>query len=409
MKKDKKTLRGESERIQSALRVNKMQYLRTFLDRHGKLRIQMRKKGHKPIYLKAEPLTPEFYKEYGEAVGQFHSIPVDETKTHFGSFSWLIQKYLASSTLKALDAHTQNNRRRALLKIEKNWGHLRVKDIDRYDIQRIRDQKADEGYPAQAINITKFMRYAWKWAQRDPDLQSYFRHNPFDGLPSAKDDPKLRQIVHRSEGKQWTGHYTWTRKDCQRFFDYWEPGTRPHICGSLMYWLGLRIGDARLVGPRHIDQVRMTTAQGEVYFPDCLVFTTSKKIGNPPKGVDLCLEIPAQLQTAIDSATATKIVSLDHFVTNSFGKPYSEKSLPQNFSKWASQAGLPDYATAHGLRKALATQMAEAGSSSNELKAVFGWTNSVMADLYTREAEQPRMAAAGISHIIKERTGNKGG
>jgi hypothetical protein len=48
--------------------------------------------------------------------------------------------------------------------------------------------------------------------------------------------------------------------------------------------------------------------------------------------------------------------------------------------------------SAHGLRKAGAVRAAEAGATTQELMALFGWVNIDEAELYTRAADRKRLA-----------------
>ncbi len=46
----------------------------------------------------------------------------------------------------------------------------------------------------------------------------------------------------------------------------------------------------------------------------------------------------------------------------------------------------------HGLRKAAASKLAEAGCSTKEIAAITGHLTLQMVELYTREAEQKKLA-----------------
>lgn len=48
--------------------------------------------------------------------------------------------------------------------------------------------------------------------------------------------------------------------------------------------------------------------------------------------------------------------------------------------------------SAHGVRKIAATRAAENGATVAQLNAIFGWTGTTMASLYTQEADRRRLA-----------------
>src|SRR5438105_13490892 len=73
---------------------------------------------------------------------------------------------------------------------------------------------------------------------------------------------------------------------------------------------------------------------------------------------------------------------------------------------WCDKAGLP-HCTAHGLRKAGATIATNNGATAHQLKAIFGWDWLKQAEIYTRDADQKRLAEA-VMHLLDE-VGNESG
>jgi integrase len=57
------------------------------------------------------------------------------------------------------------------------------------------------------------------------------------------------------------------------------------------------------------------------------------------------------------------------FLASDCGTPYSPTSFGNMFRRWCLQAGLP-HRSAHGLRKAAASRLAELGESVHEIAAV---------------------------------------
>ena len=60
-------------------------------------------------------------------------------------------------------------------------------------------------------------------------------------------------------------------------------------------------------------------------------------------------------------------------------------------------AGLPQECVLHGIRKAAARRLAEAGCSTRQIMAITGHKSFAEVARYTREAEQERGAAAAIA------------
>jgi hypothetical protein len=74
--------------------------------------------------------------------------------------------------------------------------------------------------------------------------------------------------------------------------------------------------------------------------------------------------------------------------------------------QWCDESGL-FHCSAHGLRKAGASIAAENGATSDQLKAIFGWTTSQQADLYTRAARRKKLAGDGAKLLLPDRNENK--
>jgi hypothetical protein len=58
--------------------------------------------------------------------------------------------------------------------------------------------------------------------------------------------------------------------------------------------------------------------------------------------------------------------------------------------------------SAHGLRKIGATRAANNGATVAQLNAIFGWTGSKMASLYTQNADRKRLAQDAITKLVNE-------
>ena len=64
-------------------------------------------------------------------------------------------------------------------------------------------------------------------------------------------------------------------------------------------------------------------------------------------------------------------------------------------------AGLPPECVPHGLRKAAARRLAEAGCSSKEIAAITGHKTLAEVERYTREADQERLSKSAIQKQVK--------
>ena len=62
----------------------------------------------------------------------------------------------------------------------------------------------------------------------------------------------------------------------------------------------------------------------------------------------------------------------------------------------------PGY-TLHGLRKTLGKMLAESGATTRGIMSILGHDSIAHAELYTCEAEQKKLASAGMQKLAKRR------
>jgi len=106
------------------------------------------------------------------------------------------------------------------------------------------------------------------------------------------------------------------------------------------------------------------------------------------------LEIP--MHEALTEAVAATPSGHLTFLTTRYGGPFH----PQAFSTWfreeCNNAGLP-HCSAHGLRKAAARRMAEAGCTPHEIGAITGHASLSELVRYTKAADQRWLAEAAMA------------
>ena len=82
-----------------------------------------------------------------------------------------------------------------------------------------------------------------------------------------------------------------------------------------------------------------------------------------------------------------------------------ENFTSNGFSNFmADKIGLPDRCVTHGLRKAAARRLAEAGCSANEIAAITGHATLDEVAQYTKAAEQRTLAQAAIDRSPRNPT-----
>ncbi|SOC46584.1 phage integrase family protein [Rhizobium subbaraonis] len=89
------------------------------------------------------------------------------------------------------------------------------------------------------------------------------------------------------------------------------------------------------------------------------------------------------------------------FKLDRFWLEFSEKSLTGRMADWTKSAGMPKSCTMHGLRKSLGKMLAETGSTTRQLMETLGHDNIEHAELYSREAEQQRLARDAMTRLTR--------
>jgi integrase len=84
-------------------------------------------------------------------------------------------------------------------------------------------------------------------------------------------------------------------------------------------------------------------------------------------------------------------------LSTEYGQPFSIKGFGNFISDAIKKAGLPARCKAHGLRKAAARRIAEAGGTAKEIAAVTGHKTLAEVERYTRAADQERMARSALA------------
>lgn len=88
-----------------------------------------------------------------------------------------------------------------------------------------------------------------------------------------------------------------------------------------------------------------------------------------------------------------------------FGAPFTSNGFGSGFmAVKIDKAGLPKRCVTHGLRKAAARRLAEAGCTANEIAAITGHATLVEVSRYTKAAEQRKLAQSAMKRLSATKT-----
>jgi integrase/recombinase XerD len=229
-------------------------------------------------------------------------------------------------------------------------------------VRRLRDDKAAK--PGAARNRLKALRALFVWAMEE----EFVAHDP------TRDVKAIRYISNP--------YHTWKIEEVEAYENRHPIGTKARLAMALMFYTACRREDAVRFGPQHIKNGRIKFRQA--------------KNENRSTPIQIDIQLYQDL-AAIIEATPSKHMT---FLATEYGKPYSANGFGNKFREWCDQAGLTG-CSAHGLRKAIATRLAEGGASAHEIMAITGHESLEEVERYTREVRQKILADSGMAKFKK--------
>jgi len=190
-----------------------------------------------------------------------------------------------------------------------------------------------------------------------------------------ENDPTYR-VKYRPKYGGWKA---WPDSALDKFEARWPIGSTPRLVYALALYFGHRRSDVTRVRPADLRETVGNVVQ--------------KKTGK-------ALEIPIHpnLRDVLDAVP--DLAGREFVVMTQWGKPFSPKALGMRMQRWTAAAGIAPGHTLHGLRKTLGKALAEHEATTRQLMEVLGHDNIEHAELYSREAEQKRLAAAGLDKLM---------
>lgn len=359
-----------------------MKYLLADRDRHGNPRLYWRAPGPdgrmRKIRLFVAPGHPEFDLAVAAAKQGRKWIPGVGAEAERprgpqeGTLAALVQDFYAAPAFLARLDETTRRKRRAILDgccaetvrvgAPDLMGDCPLRYFGRDHVARLIALKA--AAPEAAEGRRKALRRLFNWAVAEGRVAA----NPVTGVDkqSAPTD----------------GHHTWAIEEIARYWARWPVGTKARLALDLLIFTGLRISDLAQVGAPHL--------RGE---------TISKPQHKNRRRTRRMLEFPIHpaLRASLDACPSRGLT----FLETDFGRPYSIKGLGNKLRAWCDAAGLP-HCSAHGVRKAAATILADNGATDFMLMSLFGWSDIRQAQTYTKAANRRRLAGDAVRLISIE-------
>jgi integrase len=199
--------------------------------RHGAVVWYVRAGKGRRTRIRAQFGTPQFDAEYQAALaGNLRSAKRGPTS---GTLAWLIERYRETTAWADLSLATRRNRENHFKKVIETAGHQPIGAITQAVVSAGRDRRAST--PAQARNFLDAMRGLFRWAKEA-------KHVTGDPTEAVK-YPK------RKKGPRFP---VWTEADAAAYDKRWPIGTKERVWRDVLFYTGLRRGDAVRLGRQHV-------------------------------------------------------------------------------------------------------------------------------------------------------------
>jgi integrase len=365
----------------SAMEID-LPYLSSERDRHGNERLYVRRNGKRRRLLVA-PGHPDFVKAYSAALEQLGAPlskrpQAEPPATHpKGALGWLGSLYFASKNdFLKLAKDSQRARRNSLEECFREplsdtdpepIGNCPLKFFSAQKAKRLLEGKDSAG---AATNRRKHLSALCSWGVDAGHLTS----NPVRDIKAGR-------------AVKGGGYYTWTIPDVEQYIAHHKVGSRAVLALGLLLFSGARRQDMVDLGKQH-------TRGGWIRYVPKKTLYKRRDVSQKP-----LLPVLAGIIAASPCGRLT-------FLETAQGKPFTPAGFGNWFRDRCDEAGLPQ-CTAHGLKKAGATIAAENGATTRQLMAMFDWSTISQAEVYTRAADQKRLAGEAMGLISLDRIGNE--
>lgn len=273
--------------------------------------------------------------------------------------AWLIEQYLGS--LKFLNL---SESRKRTIRNELDWlrGVAGKYHFARLEVRHIEALMAKKSGPTAANTVKKNMSMLFNFAAKK---LNYIGPNPARYAEKMKTNPD--------------GYHTWTDAEVERFLARHPSGSKARLVMLLALNTGMARQDLCRVGWQHV------TDKGAMK-------RIAYKRGKTSVAADLPI-LPELAEELVNVPTDRLL-----FITHD-ARPvgYKPETLGNWFRDRCAEAKVPG--SLHGLRKAGATRLADAGASNWEIASYLAHKDTKQADTYTKKANRSKLADSGFAKL----------
>jgi len=340
-------------------RINPFPGVSRQVDRHGKVRFRYRRYGRADVYLPGTYGSVEFRQAYEKCIADAYA-GAKHSQVAQGSLEWLIVQYLTSSRYKDLSEIRKKTLRRELEWLRQQAGDLPFGQFEPRHVEALMARK--EG-PTAANTVKKNMSMLFNFAIKKSLMGQKF--NPASKADRRKENPE--------------GYHTWSEQEIEQYLAFHPAGSKARLAMLLFLYTGASRQDAARMGRQNMAGGRIKYSRGKTKVP---------------------ADLPIMSELGVEIARLPSDQMM--FLTHTAGKPYKPETLGNWFRDQCNEAGLP-HCAAHGLRKAGATRLAEAGATEWEIASYLAHKDTKMAAVYVKTANRGRLADSGMGRLAQKK------
>lgn len=300
--------------------------------------------------------SPEFLAAY-EAALKGAKLPVSTAAAD--TVGWLIEQYLSSLKFLNLSPSRKRSIRGELDWLREIAGKYHFARLEVRHIEALMGKKAG---PVAANTVKKNLSMLFNFAAKKC---GYTGPNP------ARFAEKMKTNTD--------GYHTWTDSEVERFLARHLAGSKARLVLLLALNTGMSRQDLCRVGWQHVSQKN-----------------GASRIAYKRAKTAVSADLPILPDLAEELAKVPKDRLL--FITQD-ARPigYKPETLGNWFRDRCAEAEVPG--SLHGLRKAGATRLADAGATNWEIASYLAHKDTKQADVYTKKANRSKLADSGFAKL----------
>ena len=321
-------------------------YVTGFKDRHGKTRWRFYRRGYPSCYLPS-PEDPDFHDAYAKALTagkKRRTIPEDR-------FDAAVDRYLSSNGFASHSESTRLNYTRRLSILGQKYGEHSIKRLRREHLVDVLSEYKNASERNRTLSLFRLVL-------QESVERGFIEHNVASSIGRLKQKTK--------------GYVPWTKGEIEQFIGHHKDNKTAVLAILLLYYTGQRSSDVARMGAHSLKAGRIVVKQSK-----------TKTIVDIPIHSSLAAVLPKEREI---------------WLLTQYGKPFSVKGFQQWFVRMAKRAGI-EGKSAHGLRKALATHLAESGATAHEIAAVTGHKTLSEVERYTAAANRAGLADTAFDKL----------